>query len=438
MCRNGLNHSWHRLGNYFNALTFVVLLFILSPSTDALAEDDKPLEIVTAEQVSGWIVELGSPSVDTRELAAQELYRSGKQSLEFLKRTASESNDVEIKSRCLALLNAIEQDDLGKRVYQFLRDPDATKTYGMKSWTSFSKIIGPGRLSKRLFKEIIDTHPEFAEADLEDPVLLRTETERISREILIASRMGEVNRLGDVVTLMFACVQMKVNIPRDVEQTTTTLTRRTPFPQEVQSLPLGTPLRSLFREWIKTASSEPEMVMITCMELGIDDCKSIAKKQLEDKQAGSDLYEISMSCLMRFGTRDDLPTLDRWIADDRGLKPSYQIATNVPMRQIPAPFGVPGQERVERNTPVDPKIQEVQVQYRDLAIAVGFKILGEDVTRHYPRAQWHPYRGFVAATLALPVDDPSQRDAIIARWQEVLKSPSANADAPKAPPIELR
>jgi len=397
-------------------------------------------------QIEIWIRELGSSSSDLRESAADNLYRSGSIALPLVKLSASESDEPEVKARCASLAIAIEKDDLGKRVDQFLRESDLNKTYGLNNWPNFSKIVGPGRLSKRLFKEIIQTHPKFAEDSFEDSSILLIETERIGREILLGLRTGEETNLGDIVTLMFASIQLSslnVNVPRDIELTTSTLTRRTPFPQEVQGTALGTPLKALFREWMKTADSEPQMVMITCMELGIEEGKVVARKYLEDKNLGPDLYEISMACMMRFSTPEDLMWIKPWIADERGLTPVFPIQTNIPMRQ--APFEAPRIERMEPEKPVVPKIVDVQAQYRDLALAAGFKAFGEDVTKYYPRAQWHPYRGFSATSLALPVADSSKRDAVDARWKELVELQSkpptleGESDTPSlTPPVEIK
>ncbi len=416
--------------------------------------------------IQGWIRDLGSSSTDLRETAADRLYRSGSLALPFVKRSAIESDEPEVRARCASLAIAIENDDLGKRVDQFLRESDPNKTYGLDNWPSFSEIVGPGRLSKRLFKEMIEAHPSFAENDFADSEMLLdeaqkigrnvltgsdvllTQTEKLGRDVLTSLRTGEETRLGDVVTLMFASVQLhkrNVNVPRDIELTTSTLTRRTPFPQEVQGTALGTPLKALFREWMKTATSEPQMIMITCMELGIEDGKDLARKYLADKNLGSDLYEISMACMMRFAEPEDLPTIEPWTSDDRGLTPVFQASTNISMRQVPAPFGVPRIEAIDPESPITPKIEDVQAQYRDLALAAGLKALSEDVTKYYPRAQWHPYRGFAATSLALPVADNSKRDAVLARWKELVElngKPSTTQDKNDTPaltpPVEIK
>jgi len=425
--------------------TFTGFAMILGEPRPIWAEDLQQGDASKSEQVALWILELDAPSVDIRESAAAKLYSAGSQSLALLEKASAGTNTPEVRSRCIAIADAIKKDDLGRRVYDFLRDADVTKTHGLESWPSFAKIVGPGRLSKRLFKEVIEAHPVFAQEDLDDPVRLRTETERIGRDILIATRKGDVSKLGDAVTLMFASIRLGANIPGDVELTTSTLSRRAPFSQEIHSSALGIPLKALFREWMKTTRLEPLMIMITCMELGIEDGKKIAIKNLDDKHIGPDSFEISMSCMMRFGTREDIPWIEKWITDDRGLKPKYMMQTNIPMRQIPIPFGVPGTERVEDPAAVEPKFEEVQVQFRDVAFAVGLKILGEDVPRYYPRARWHPFRGYFADSLALPIDDSSKRDAILARWQELVKNQAPTNQTPgeedgvtKLPPVEVR
>jgi hypothetical protein len=105
---------------------------------------------------------------------------------------------------------------------------------------------------------------------------------------------------------------------------------------------------------------------------------------------------------------------------------------------------------MEPDTPVEPKFEDVQAQYRDMAIAAGFKALGEDVTKFYQRAQWHPYRGYIATSLALPVADNSKRDAVIARWKELvelqkrLAEPGVEIESPTlippglTPPVEIK
>ncbi|MCY2974408.1 MAG: hypothetical protein NTW52_07035 [Planctomycetota bacterium] len=449
----------------------IVLVGAAGQPQPAFGQDSQSTAALDAREpdpaaIQSWIRDLGSPSTDLREAAADHLYRSGSLALPLVKRSVTESDEPEVRARCASLAIAIENDDLGKRVDQFLRESDPNKTYGLDNWPSFSEIVGPGRLSKRLFKEMIEAHPSFAEDDFADnDILLNktgkvgrevlgrndvllTQTEKLGRDVLTALRSGEETRLGDVVTLMFASVQLSkrnMNVPRDIELTTSTLTRRTPFPQEVQGTALGTPLKALFREWMKTATSEPQMIMITCMELGLEEGKDVAKKHLADKNVGPDLFEISMACMMRFAATEDLPSIEPWTTDDRGLTPVFPVSTNTSMRQIPAPFGVPRIEAIDPQSPITPKIEDVQAQYRDLALAAGLKALSEDVTKYYPRAQWHPYRGFAATTLALPVADNSKRDAVLARWKELVELnakplPSAGeSDTPAlTPPVEIK
>ncbi len=449
----------------------IVLVGGINQLQPAFGQENQPIAAMDSREsdpalIQSWIRDLGSPSTDLREAAADRLYKSGSLSLQFVKRSATESDEPEVRARCASLAIAIENDDLGKRVDQFLRESDPNKTYGLDNWPSFSEIVGPGRLSKRLFKEMIEAHPSFAEDDFADNDILLTETEKIGRKVLAGSevlltqteklgrdvltalRSGEETRLGDVVTLMFASVQLSkrnLNVPRDIELTTSTLTRRTPFPQEVQGTALGAPLKALFREWMKTATSEPQMIMITCMELGLEEGKDVAKKYLADKNLGPDLYEISMACVMRFAAPEDLPSIEPWTTDDRGLTPVFPASTNISMRQIPAPFGVPRIEAIDPQSPITPKIEDVQAQYRDLALAAGLKAFSEDVTKYYPRAQWHPYRGFTATSLALPVADNSKRDTVLTRWNELVElnakplSSGGGSDTPALkPPVEIK
>jgi hypothetical protein len=147
--------------------------------------------------------------------------------------------------------------------------------------------------------------------------------------------------------------------------------------------------------------------------------------------------------MMRFGSPEDLPWIEPWLLDDRGLSPVFTVPTELQMRQV---FGIPAVESIEPKLPGNLRtVEDVQVQYRDMAYASGFKALKEDVTKHYPRASWHPFRGYSSRSLALPVDDKSKRDAVIARWKELIElrskvpiSGGENEASLVTPPAEIK
>lgn len=381
----------------------------------AVSEDLNSRLRATPEELNLWIEQLASTQFEVREQASFHLSRCDASAIEILRSAAQVTPDLEVRSRCNTIADSIYDSDIGKRIKAFLKDSNPEKTYGFDGWIPFSRLAGEGRIAKRLFAELVETHPDIAQNRFDDASELAPE--KAALEIWTQLRTGANIELADTVSLLYRAIRLEGNIPNDAERITLMLMRSAPFTIEIRRAPYRSVLQKLSGQWIQTTKSDPITVLLCAIDHDIPEGVLIARKELSDPNCDPNTFPLAIAALLRFGNKDDLPLLDHWLVQERLLLPPFgvEVATPVPIPQQPfnseLPDAIPqpptfGQIYKEK--------QIFELRYQDLALAAKAKLLGrDDIRRLFPRLRTHPLRVFLVETLAFPQGDQKERQRVI-------------------------
>lgn len=407
---------------------------IPSPDSSAasISTDESPLlHSATSEELKLWIAQLGSTEFSVRERAVRQLSRCDATAVQPLRKAAEESSDLEVKSRCLAIADAIYDLDIGKRTSDFLKDPDPLKTHGFEGWLAFSEIVGKNRLSKRLFAELIESHPEHAVSKQESSAELATSLQREASEIFNKFRTAQNIELGDTVSLLYRSIEIKGEVPKSVEQITVLLLRSAPLTIEISRPPMRMILQKLIGSWIKITKSDPSAVLMIAIDNDISEGIDIARQALANPNCEPSLFVAATSALMRFGNSEDLALLEPWRTEQKLIQKEIPVQVRSPMA-IPNSDPNDGQPNLEFGPrlmirpPVEMRMYELR--YQDLALAASAQLMDrEDIRDLFPRLQTHPTYVFRPDSVAFPQADDEARQRVI---DALAKVPSRNDAKP--------
>ena len=384
---------------------------------EALTDRKSKLHRATQDELRLWIEQLGSPHFSVREQAVHRLSRCDATAIQTLRKASDESTDLEVKSRCAAIANAIYELDIGKRTNEFLKDPDPEKTYGFEGWIPFSELAGKSRLSKRLFAMLIESHPDQASSDEETVTERAAHAQQDALGILNKFRSGQAIELGDSISLLYRSIRNDGDVPASVDQITTLLLRSTPFTGEISRPPMRTTLQKIVGSWMKTTKSDPTSVLMIAIDNDIPESIEFARRAVSNRDCDPSLFLIATSALMRFGSQDDLAILDPWRAEKKLLQKSIPVQIKGPMPiPSPNPNEKPPALEMGPSLMVRPpvEIQLYELRYQDLALAASAHLAKrEDMRELFPRIQPHPTYVYRPDSLAFPEGDDEARQKLI-------------------------
>ncbi len=339
------------------------------------------------------IEQLGSTKQSEREAAAEQLIQCSVDVIPILEEKAKSTSDAEVRSRCLVLRNLIYQRDVQTRQRRFLKLRENDDETIFLGWPYFSKIVGDGRLSRRLFCKLIDDYPNLTDFVPNDPKELTRIAEKISTDVLNAYRTNTETQTSDAVALMYLSVLLNGECGADVETAITRMIRTAPYTQDIQNDLYTASLRKLCGNWIVNSKNDYSMKLLVAMEHSIPEGRVLAKRLLELKSIEPESYELAIQAMIRFGEKSDIPVIERWTTDERllGDPLEMQVPVTTPALSLEEQQGNPP-DTTQNPRPLSPPGYEMKVflvRYQDMAIAACLKISGDDVSKSFPRAGWH-------------------------------------------------
>lgn len=408
----------HRVHVMLGVAFLVSAFFFRTSIAEEVVSKEEP-----TSQIDQWIDQLGSDIQSEREAAVEELLKGSSEVMAQLKEESKTNSDAEIRSRCKAIATSIYKRDVEIRKQNFLRDIEPNGASTFSSWKPFSEIVGTGRLAKKVFEMLIDAHGEIAELDVTDKDRLTKIAENLAHESVLTVMTGEETETADAIALLFLSIQLEGNCSGDVEATTSRLIRTAPYTVDFQTGQIAPPLRKLAGRWLLLTKNDSTTNLITALDQGIPEGRSVAIKLLQQKLRDSDSFEVAIQNMMQFGKPEDIKYILPWLEDERLLHPPYQL-------QVQWPMNVPGQQKQgqgkqeqDNQPPAVPakSVAYFEVRYQDFALAACLKILNEDVSKCFPRKLEHPTRGFMPYSLAFPVDNPEERTNAFELWRQIYE-----------------
>jgi hypothetical protein len=162
-------------------------------------------------------------------------------------------------------------------------------------------------------------------------------------------------------------------------------------------------LNELFSKWV--GQSKNELASLTlCFNIQNASAADIARRVLLSPELQKDisLFELSMQAIARFGTKEDIPLVEKFFTDKTIIMQYQRFSVPDGSNQSLAPF---------------------QVQARDLALATVSILYGEYPFELFEGFRAHSLRGYVTETLGSPEKDGDRRrDERFQRFQNRVKN----------------
>lgn len=340
------------------------------------------------QQIARLIEQLGSRSFSEREQATEELLSLGMAALPRLRDV--ESQDAELLDRARMVTARIEQTRFAQLSKSFLRDPDASRSYGLPSWQAYRELAGSSRASKLLFLDMIQQQPELCsliERASGDPLpkalsALRELTTYQSVE-LTRNRLDRLQtpEIGDIAAILLATAKSDGQAPVEVSEWLTMSAQVVPVTTYMQRRGYAEAIRNLYAAWIpKTHEAMAYSALDLSMRYELETGTVVARRNLSP-HLDFRLRELSILVLARFGTQEDVASLVPFFEDET-LCQEYPKPRRLPTsnaRILEADEAPPG---------ADPAALTEQqlVRYRicDLALAAALLLTGDDLQQAFP------------------------------------------------------
>lgn len=356
------------------------------------------------EQIVGLVARLGSSEFAARESAMELLSQSDEKLLPELEKAliGLTNDDLEARVRLSGIIARIKYDRKQKQIRVFLRAIDQTETQGFEGWRSFSRFSGTNRNAKMLFLMLLDAYPELVFAEL------TSKKEALDKARNIAASINEknMNLIGSEVPdalAMLYCFNVADDLTdRSLERLSARTFGTAPFSQFMSDPQSRKSLERLLSGWSKRIEEELPHCLMIFVEKDYPQAKEVALKMLESDQFKTEPFVFirSMQAIYRFGSRDDLPMVEKWLNDKTEC-------INIPLQGLGNQFA--------------PQVVYT-AEFRDIALLVSMHLAGEDFTTEFPRFQPHSLWGFREDSVLLPPNSEAARANRIENWKAKRKT----------------
>ena len=385
-----------RLGAY--------LCFFVSISLLSLCQAQDSPKRLEAALIEGLVARLGSSEFATRESAMELLSQSDEKLLPELEQAliVLTSDDLEARVRLSGIIARIKHDRKQNQMRMFLRSIDPTETQGFEGWSSFSRVSGTNRNAKMLFLMLLDTYPELVFAEL------TTKKEALDKARDIAASISERNmnligsELPDALAMLY-CFNVADDLTdRSLERLSARTFGTAPFSPFMSDPQSRKSLERLMSGWSKRIEEELPRCLMLFVEKDYPQAKEVALKMLGSDQFKKESFGFirSMQAIYRFGSRADLPMIEKWLDDKTEC-------INIPLQGFGNQFA--------------PQVAYT-AEFRDIALLVSMHLAGEDFMTEFPGFQPHNLWGFREESVLLPPNSEALRSHRIEDWKAKRKT----------------
>ncbi len=414
-----------------------VINVTLCPVNAQITDTNRPSPVIKsdearaqAKKIAMLIDQLGASEFQERERASAQLMQLGEVVLIPLQ-AAELGTDVEVSQRAHAIRERIELAQLVSLSEEFKRDPDPTKSYGLPGWKSFSKMAGSSRAAKGLFLEMVekqrtvalcieaidggDVNPVAFEGLPADPQhRLWTVSSKMCQDIRMSLVTAE-GSAGDMAALLTVATVLKER-PQDLNDTIRRALYRGAFER---MKPKGQKcVRQMLGKWVLIApESMAEDVFMMAHQLEVPEGADMARRVL-DQPAEPEVIAKALICLSKFGDQRDLARIDHHVSNTFILNNLDEFREE---RAV-----LPFRPANDRNNPSNPSAnppRRYQQTLGDIALAVGLKLAGADLTKYFPVIATDSKYGLRETTICFPVEQPQYKENALKAWQ-TMKDPS--------------
>ena len=356
-----------------------------------------------AEQIPAIVAQLGSSEFAVRESAMEKLALADEKLLPELELAFKglSNEDLEARVRLNSIIARVKNDRFRNQEKAFLRSKDGSESFGFDGWKTFSKVSGTNRNSKMLFLELLESYPELVYKELS------SKKEALDKARNIAATINEKfsdlsgYEVPDALAMLYC-----FNVADDLtECTLERISVRTfytsPFGPFMMDPQKKKALEPLLAGWSKHVVDRLPDCLLLFTEKDYALAKDIAFRLLESDQLKLEplWFNRSMQTIFRFGSKEDLPRVEKWL-DDKTVCVQVQDQG----------FGNP-----------QPPIPTPTAEFRDLALLVSMQLAGEDFSSVFPDFRSHMLWGFREESVVLKPGSDAIRDGRINAWKAKRK-----------------
>lgn len=335
--------------------------------------------------------QLGHDQFSVREKAAEALIARGPSALAAVE-AGTRHVDREIRYRCERILAIIRKTDFQRRLAAFASDPSGENDYGLPGWQLFRSEFGQSATARQFFVEMLRAEPTLFQTL---PVGAKAVAEAIEVRVWELQQQpvqlaGEPPPLESLTALLFLMSLPEVQLSDGAATFILNQCFQGHFDKALHEGASRNLVRQLLAKVIAQSQDWPAYTAIR-LALRYDMAEGLrpAERLLRGGPNASLVYirQFALLAIGRFGDRSATDLLE-------------------PLLEDPTPC-VPGQVGAQT-------AQETQL--RDVALAVLWKLHGEDPRRHgFTRLQDDPQLGFHPATLGFTSD--RERQAALQEWR---------------------
>jgi hypothetical protein len=372
----------------------VVCLVELLPHSLAQETDSSK----QTELLETLVAKLSSDKFSVREDATEQLALQFDDSmLPQMDAIAKTLTDLEARIRLAGVISKIRYERLQNQIRSFVRSRDPNETFGFEGWKTFSRYSGENRSSKMLFLKLLDRYPELVEKALE------SKQAAVERTKLIAARLGEnrsqlrYSEIEDGLALLYCINASEELYDLRLERISLSTFMVAPFGPFLSEPQFRTPLERLLFNWAVKVKDEKQGCLALFMEKNMPHARELALGILESSTADEDpdTYLLAMHALYRFGQREDLPKVEKWL--DTKVVCFERERQNVAR---------------ERYT----------IEYRDVALLIAFRLAGEDPSDDFRQLRLHENQGFQNESILEPAIETQFRTDRVEKWRNKRKN----------------
>ncbi|MCE2751901.1 MAG: hypothetical protein LW720_08425 [Pirellula sp.] len=400
------------------------LLWISSLS--ALGQDPEPRLNPDANTLRQWVEELGDSRFEVRDRASGKLSKLSTDQLDHLQELLKGSTDPEITVRLSSVVAKLKAERQQQIVSGFLRDPDILNDHGLHGWSSFARVAGPSRSSKRLFLQLYERHAELVEEALEDPKLA---TER-GRKVLSRIQDSEIRRTegdkSDGLALLYCACASQGDEDSKIAAMALRILLRAPYNQCLRDPQSKRPIETMMEQWAGTidGSYEQTTALQIMVEANLSPVRSLAKRMLLSYESNKNPTAKDPSVpnepvdpieprdiarafqvFFKFGKAEDLPLLEKWL-------------DNTDVCEEISSLNPPGLMVPRQPIPGAPDRPLATVELRDAALLACMQIAGMDYRLHFPTVRNSALWGFIPSSIALKTGSDDVRAARLEAWKQ--------------------
>ncbi|MCA9106967.1 MAG: HEAT repeat domain-containing protein [Planctomycetales bacterium] len=346
-------------------------------STPAVLDEE------SERQLLEWIELLGSPQFDRREQAVKALVAAGEPALPLLERNARHPN-LEVRLRIIEVLSEVRQQNVERRLKQLIEGTVDPATLDLPMWEAWVEATGNSEDSRVLYAEaaraewnLLEYATEAEQNDINKRVAETLSTYQRGTTISVATFTALLFLGADVETVDLNVLNGVYNVRR--QDVVTRAIERGRYSTSLISL--------MDRLVLRSPRTYITLSLQMAMDLNLPSARELSDQILAHPEEEPErAVQTAIIALMKRGSKDDIPTLEKLFEDRRALR----ISVNNLVRET---------------------------QMRDIALAASLVLAGGDLAEYKIETipQTDPRNWPLTVYVLFP--DGETRDAAFERWR---------------------